>query len=268
MKYTCIFKARRRLLTWSALVVLAVFTVPLSADTVIAGDFSTGNPPFDPNTGDAWAVGTASSAELAVAFRDSSASSYVLTNIQLGNNFSVSDPNSATNPALNDLIVGIWQNTVDNPNTATELQSWSVAPQTTTGLPGRTYTLTSVTRTIINPADYYFITENVTPDGSNTAEWGWQENTLTPMQIGYYSGAYGTPGSLTYANNACTVNPCTAVNDPNASGTPAYSVSGTPYIPTAVPEPDCLLPLAGGLFVSIAWFRRRRRFLGAAGPHC
>ena len=54
-----------------------------------------------------------------------------------------------------------------------------------------TYTLTSATPTTIGQNDYYFITESVTSDGANTADWGWEENNLTPMQIGYYSGTYG-----------------------------------------------------------------------------
>lgn len=233
--------------------ILVVGSLPASADTVLASTLSTQTPPFDPNTGDAWAVGASGNTEIAVGFQDPSNSvSYLLTQIQVADNFSVSDPNSSTNPALNDLMVGLWQSTTNNPNTATELQSWSIAPPGAG--PGQLFTLNSAFPTIINPADFYFITENVTPDGANTAEWGWQENNLTPMQIGYYSGTFGTPGSFNYQNTPCSMDPCTAANDPDASGTPAYSVSGTSV---TTPEPRSYAVLLGAALVGLLVMRRR-----------
>jgi len=182
--------------------------------------------------------------------------SYLLTQIQVADNFSVSDPNSSTDPALNNLMVGLWQSTTNNPNTATELQSWNIAAPPSTGNPGQLYTLSSVLPTVIDPTDFYFITESVTPDGANTAEWGWQENNLTPMQIGLYFGTTGTPGSFSFANTPCTnPGPCTAMNDPNASGTPAYSVSGSAI---ATPEPNGAAILLCALLLPLILIQRRR----------
>ncbi len=231
-------------------IILAFGAMHVSADT-IASTLSTQAPPFDPNTGDSWQVGLASNTELAVGFQDQSLQSYLLSQIQVADNFSV----SSGNPALDDLVVGLWVNTTNDPNTATELQSWDITAPSATGNPGQLYTLSSVTPTIISPGDYYFITENVTPDGPNTAEWGWQENNLTPMQIGLYFGTYGTPGSFSYSDTPCTQpGPCTAANDPNASGTPAYSVSGTLV---TTPEPRTYAALLGVAFAGILILRRR-----------
>ncbi len=221
--------------------ILALGAMRVSASTIIAGDLSTQSPPFDSGTGDAWAVGLSSNIELAVGFQDSSSSSYLLSQIQVADNFSVSDPNSSSNPALNDLIVTLWVNTVDDPNTATELQTWDISAPATTGQPGQLYTLDSATPTTINPGDYYFITENVTPDGSNTAEWGWQDNNLTPQENGQYFGTNGTADSLNYSDDSTTA---------------AYSVSGT-LITTTTPEPDNYALLLGAAFAGILMFKRR-----------
>lgn len=246
-----IFRRPQRTWIGNLIILCTLATVPLCADTVLVSTFSTQNPSFDPNTGDAWTVGTSGNVELAAGFQDPSAtSSYLLTQIQVADNFFMSDPNSSTDPALNDLIVGLWVSATNNPNTAVELQSWSVAPAGGTGNPGQIYTVDSATPTIINPNDYYFITENVTPDGADTAEWGWQENNLTPFQIGYWSGTYGTPDSFGYADQQCpNAVPCNAAADPNASGTPVFSVSGN-VITTPEPRSYAILLTAGllGLF--------------------
>jgi len=235
-------------------VMFALGATHVSAST-IASTLSTQTPPFDSTTGDAWQVGLASNAELAVGFQDSSSQSYLLSQIQVADNFSVSDPNSASDSALNDLIVTLSVNTVNDPNTATLLQSWNITAPSETGNPGQLYTLSSVTPTIISPGEYYFISENVTPDGANTAEWGWQENNLTPMQIGLYFGTYGTPDSFSYGDNPCTEpGPCTAMNDPDASGTPAYSVSGTAV---TTPEPGNYAIVLGTAFACILILKRR-----------
>jgi hypothetical protein len=208
-------------------------------------------------------VGLSSNAELAVGFQDPSATlSYLLTQIQVADNFSVSDPNATSDPALNDLTVGLWVSSTNDPNTATELQSWSISAPSQTGSPGQLYTLASATPTTIAPGSFYFITENVTPDGSNTAEWGWQENNLVPMQIGLYFGTYGTPDSFVFANTPCTEpGPCTAMNDPDASGTPAYSVSGTAI--TATPEPrGYAAVLALALLFCLICHKRQNRVAG------
>jgi hypothetical protein len=249
-------RAERRGHFLSFLAILALAVSPLSADT-IASTLSTQTPPYDPASGDAWLVGLSNNVELAVGFQSPFSSSYLLSQIQVADGFSVSDPNSSSNPALNDLIVGIWQNTTNDPNTATELQSWNITAPGATGGGGQLYTLTSILPTIINPSDFYFITENVTPDGANTAEWGWAENNLTPMQIGFYSGTYGTPGSFSYGDNPCTnPGPCTAANDPSASGTPAYSVSGTQV---ATPEPRSYAAILCVALLGLAIQRRRRQ---------
>jgi hypothetical protein len=245
------FKVDQRLGTLVAM--LALGAMHLSADT-IASTLSTQSPPFETSTGNAWQVGLASNTELAVEFQDPFAGSYLLTQLQVADNFSVSDPNSSSIPALNDLIVTLWVSTIDDPNTATALQSWNIAAPSETGQPGQLYTVSSATPTIITPGDYYFITENVTPDGSNTAEWGWQENNLVPMQTGLYFGTYGTPDSFNYADNPCTVSPCTADNDPDATGTPAYSVSGN-LITT--PEPGNSALILGVALAGILILNRR-----------
>jgi hypothetical protein len=251
-----IFRRELRARFQSLLGILALAALPLSADTILVSTLSTANPPFDSATGDSWAVGTSGNTELAVGFQDLSSLSYLLTQIQVADNFSVSDPNSITTPALNNLIVGLWQSTTDDPNNATELQSWNITAPSATGNPGQLYTLNSAVPTVINPTDFYFITENVTPDGANTAEWGWQENNLTPMQIGLYFGTFGTPGSFGFANTPCTnPGPCTAANDPDASGTPAYSVSGTAI--TATPEPRSYAAILGAGLLGLLFLKNR-----------
>jgi hypothetical protein len=260
--YQQFFARRKGAILGSVIAILGVTALPVRADTILASTLSTSVPSFDPGTGDSWQVGLASNTELAVGFQDPSASlSYLLTQIQVADNFSVSDPNSGASPALNNLIVGLWQSTTNNPNTATELQSWNIAAPGATGNPGQLYTLTSASPTIINPTDFYFLTENVTPDGANTAEWGWQENNLTPMQIGLYFGTFGTPGSFAFGNTPCTnPGPCTAGNDPDADGTPAYSVSGNVV---TTPEPHNAA-LFGGAILILLILSRRRNVLASA----
>jgi len=260
--YQQFFARRKGAILGGLIAILAIAALPVRADTVLASTLSTSVPPFDPATGDSWQVGLSSNTELAVGFQDPSASlSYLLSQIQVADNFSVSDPNSGTNPALNNLIVGLWQGTTNDPNTATELQSWNITAPGATGNPGQLYTLPSASPTTIKPGDFYFITENVTPDGANTSEWGWQENNLTPFQIGLYFGTFGTPGSFSFADNPCA-DPatCTAITDPNASGTPSYSVSGNAV---TTPEPRNA-PLFGGAILILLILSRRRNVLASA----
>jgi hypothetical protein len=234
--------------------ILALAGLPLCADTLYS-TFSSSNPSYDPNTGDAWADGGTTNTSLGVGFQSPFSTPYLLSQIQVADGFSVSDPNSTGNPALNNLNVAIWQNTTNNINTATLLQSWAITAPGSTGQP-QIYTLNSAVSTIINPADFYFITETVTVDGTNTAEWGWQENNLTPFQIGYYSGFNGTPGSFTFENNPCTNSPCNAANDPGASGTPAVSITGTAI--SSAPEPDTAAILGLALAALLLKVRLKR----------
>jgi hypothetical protein len=119
-----IFSGRR----WVCLLgVFALAALTVSADT-ISSDLSTQVPPFDPGTGDSWAVGTSTNIELAAGFQDPSATvSYLLTQVQVADNFSAADPDASGNAALNDLVVGIWQSTTNDPNSASrDGQSWPV----------------------------------------------------------------------------------------------------------------------------------------------
>jgi hypothetical protein len=77
---------------------------------------------------------------------------------------------------------------------------------------------------------------------------------LTPMEIGLYFGTQGVPGSFGFANTPCTSDPCTAANDPNASGTPAFSVSGNAV---TTPEPRSYAVLLGAGLLGLLILRRR-----------
>jgi hypothetical protein len=240
--------AKRVFLTGAAAALLPLCVLPAGATTLLASTFSTQVPPYETDTGNAWAVGGSGLTAIAVGFQDPSlTTSYSLSQVQVAGNFSIADPNASSNPSLNNLNVGLWQSATDDPNAAVLLQSWSIAPPGATGNPGTTFTLNSTKPTTISPGLFYFLIESTTNDGANTAEWGWQENNLTQMQIGYFAGTNGTPGSFGLANNPCTVDPCTATNDPDASGTPAYLVTGDAV--TATPE-----PASWGLFVSACAF--------------
>lgn len=257
-----VFHRKERARLRNLLTILTFAVMPLSASTVLVSTFSAQNPPFESNTGNAWSVGSTGNTEIGMGFQaPSGPSSYLLTQIQVAANFSVANPDASTNPALNNLTVGIWQAATNDPNSAIELQSWSITAPASAGTPAQIYTVTSAFPTIINPTDFYFVTESVTPDGANTAEWGAQENNLTPMQIGYYSGTNGTAGSWAYQNAPCTIDPCTADNDPDASGTPAFSVSGD--LVTTTPEPgNWALILSSGCLLLVL---KRRLYWPAAG---
>ncbi len=253
------FAIAERNLLITAAAFLMVSALPADAATLVDGNFSTQTPPYETATGNAWSVGGPGLTELAVGFQDpSGAISYLLNNIQVADNFSISDPNASGNASLNDLTVGLWQAATDDPNTATLLQFWTVAPLGAPGAPGTAFTLNSVTPTVIAPGLFYFITETTPNDGANTAEWGWQENNLTPMQIGFFSGINGTPGSYSFQNTGCTVDPCTATNDPDASGTPAFLVSGDAVMNTPEPATGGLLAAAGA-FAALAGRKRLMR---------
>lgn len=236
-------RLRRGAAALLGLSLLAVLPSSAKADTVLASTFSSTAPGYDPSTGDAWTVG--SGTEIAVGFQDPTTSSYHLTQIQVADNdFSGSG----------DLTVQLVGSATDTPNGGSVLETWTVDSNGATQV-AQVYTLTSTGDVAITADEYYFIVETV-PDGT---AWGWQENTLTPMQIGYWSGA--SDGSFTsdfnYENSPCIASPCTAVNDPDASGTPAYSVSGTAVPATVTPEPSSITLLGTGLLAGIAMIRRR-----------
>jgi hypothetical protein len=255
--------ANRNFLKVAAMAFLTLSALPAGAATLVDGNFSTQTPPYETDTGNAWSVGGPGLTEIAVGFQDPSATtSYLLNQIQVADNFSISDPNASGNASLNDLTVGLWQAATNDPNAATLLQSWTIAPPGAPGAPGTAFTLNSATPTSIGPGLFYFITETTANDGANTAEWGWQENNLTPMQIGYFSGTNGTPGSYDFQNNGCTVDPCTATNDPNASGTPAFVVTGDAIVNTPEPATWGLLAAAGAFAALVG---RKRLIRGTSG---
>jgi hypothetical protein len=233
-------------------VILLLAGLRMSAATIFASTFSALNPSYDPSSGDAWAVGSSGQTELAVGFQNSFAGLYMLGQIQIADNFSIADPNASTNPALNNLNVGIWQSATNDINSAVEVQSWTIVAPGSAGSPAQIFTLNSAFATVIDPANFYFITESVTPDGANTAEWGWQENNLTPFQIGYFGGTFGAPGSWSLQNTPCANTPCSAATDPAASGTPAFSASGNQV---TTPEPNTIAML-GAAFVGLLLRKR------------
>lgn len=230
----------------AALVVVplvAAFPSSAKADTVLVNTFSSNSPGYDPSTGNAWTVG--SGTEIAAGFQGPSGTSYNLTQIQVADN-DFSGPGALT--------VQLVESSTNTPNGGSVLESWTVDSNGDTQV-AQIYTLTSTGGVEITQDEYYFVVETAA-DGT---AWGWQENTLTPMQIGYWSGA--SDGSFTsdfdYENSPCTANPCTAANDPDASGTPAYSVSGTAVAMTATPEPSSIVLLGSGLLAGIGTIRRR-----------
>ena len=79
--------------------------------------------------------------------------------------------------------------------------------------------------------------------GATQATWGWQQNNESPTaQTGYFSEFAG--GSW-FAETGTT---------------PAFTVSGTPYVPPApgVPEPRSYALLLAAAFMGILILRRRR----------
>jgi hypothetical protein len=209
----------------------------LSAGTQPESNFAPANT-SDTSTGDSCAPGGGGDSGNAVGFTDPFSSSYTLSQILVADNFSSA---STDGGIYDDLNVGFWQSTTNDLNSATELETWSIS--TSTVGPPAIYTLTSVLNPVINPTDYYFITENITPDptvGAATAEWGWQWNSLSPVQTGYYSNFAG--GSW-FAEGGTT---------------PVFSVSGN-AVTAGVPEPRSLALLAAG-FVGILIVRARRPY--------
>ena len=246
-------------------VVLAFATLPLSADT-IATTLSSLTPPYVNNTGDSWSVGGSYLVENAVSFTDPSATvDYSLTQIQVADNYYTPDPNGG---AFNDLMVSLWESPTDlNSPSATELESWTIStssfqtPELFTLTPSSSNT-PSVIPTI-DPGVDYFVVETVPNDGTNTADWGWQENNLVPFEIGYYAGVNGTADSWLSQTVGCApTNPCFANNPSDPSGTPAFSVSGNIVSPSAVPEPRNYAVLLAAGFIGILLMKRRRAVRG------
>jgi hypothetical protein len=225
----------------SLLAVLALAALPLSASTLVS------NFPYQTDTGDAWETGGSGESGNAVGFTVSS--SYSLTQLQVADNFFTA---STDGGIYNNLNVGIWQSTTDNLNSATELESWVITPSLPPSQTAELFTLTPGTSTtpaitpVMNDSDFYFITETVIPDpsaGATQATWGWQQNNESPTaQTGYFSEFAG--GSW-FAETGTT---------------PAFTVSGTPYVPPApgVPEPRSYALLLAAAFMGILILRRRR----------
>jgi hypothetical protein len=98
------------------------------------------------------------------------ASPYELTQVRVADNFF----SAATTAANNTLTVGIWQNTTNDLNGATLLETFTF---TTAIIAAPTiFTATSVLNPLILPGDFYFISETVPIDPVTSAVWGWQWN--------------------------------------------------------------------------------------------
>jgi len=219
------------------LAVLALASLPLSADTLLVSNF-----PYQTSTGDAWGTGGSGESGNAVSFVDPFASSYSLTQIQVADNFFTASPDGGS---FNNLNVGLWQNTTDNLNSATEVESWVITPSLPPSQTATLFNLTpasSTTPTVtptINPSDFYFITETIPEDGSNTAVWGWQQNNESPTpQTGYLSEF---AGGAWFAETGTT---------------PAFTVSGNP-ISSTVPEPRSYAVLLAVALVGMLILKRR-----------
>jgi hypothetical protein len=245
----------------SLLVVLALAALPLGADTIIATDFGPGNT-YDSSTGHSWTTGATGDSGNAVGFVDPFALSYSLTQIQVADNFFESATDDGIDPTLDNLNVGLWASPTDlNDPGATELESWSVS--TSDFATPEIFTLTPGSSTTpgftpdINPGVNYFITETVPSDPGGPADnavWGWQWNSLTPLQTGFYSefsGGSWFPEIETVAE--------AALDGSQAAITPAFSVSGDPILASPVPEPRGYAALLAAGFLGILMALKRRR---------
>jgi hypothetical protein len=215
---------------------LLLSALPLGASTLLASNFGPGET-YAISTGDAWATGDGGDSGNAVGFTDPNSSYYTLSQIVVADNFFTP---SADGGIYNDLNVGLWQSSTDNLNGATELETWAVT--TGTLQTAMLFPLTSVLNPVIDPTQFYFITENVTPDptpGANTATWGWQQNSLTPAQMGYFSNFNGGGWFV------------------ETGTTPVFSVSGD-LVTSGVPEPRSSALLAAG-FAALLILRARHR---------
>lgn len=222
----------RRARFQSLIMVLALAALPLSADTILFSTFSANNPPYSASS---WLVGSDTNTEIGVGFTNPFSSPYTLSQIQVADDFY-----SASNDGgmYDNLNVGLWQSSSDL-NSATELESWSVS--VSPPLTAEILTLDSTLMPVINPTDFYFITESVTSDPTPpTAEYGWQQNNLSPVQDGYYA-LLGTGSWVSEADGA----------------TPAFSVSGNLVSPSAVPEPRGYAILLAAGFAGFLLLRRR-----------
>jgi hypothetical protein len=234
---TLLVEGSPRTSNWLTIGFLVLAALPLSGGTLLVSNFGPGNT-FDPSTGDSWATGGGNESGNAVGFVDPTSSTYNLTQIQVADNFFIP---STDGGMFDNLNVGIWQNTTNDLNGATELESWSLT--TSTLQTAQLFTLTSLLNPAINPADFYFITETVTPDpsaGATQAEWGWQWNNLNPIATGYYSEFAG--GSWF----------------PEMGPTPVFSVSGN-LSPSTVPEPQSYVALLALGLVGMLILRHRQR---------
>jgi hypothetical protein len=235
-----IVRSETRTRLCSLFVVLALAALPLSADVLVTTFPST------TSTGDGYGTGGSAESGNAVSFVVGSA--YSLTQIQLEDNFFTAATDGGIYSNLN---VGLWQNTTDSPNGATELEAWTVLPLS----PAQTaelITLTpssSTTPSVIpdfNSSDFYFITETVIPDptaGATQGDWGWQANNQTPTPA--TGNLFSEFGGMPWFPEGST------------AVTPSFSVSGN-AISSTVPEPRSYAALLGAALVGVLLLRRRK----------
>lgn len=236
----------------SILVVFALAALPLSAD-IIAGNFGPGNTFDNTSTADSWTTGGDGNSANAVGFVNPYATAFTLTQIQVADNFFEGSTDGGIYDALN---VSLWESPTDlNDAGASELESWSVStadfatPEIFTLTPGSSTTPGFIPD--IDAGVNYFITETVLPDpGGDEAVWGWQWNSLTPLQTGFYSEFSGNwfPETATVAQNGFP-----------AAITPVFSVSGDPILVSPAPEPRSYAALLAAGFLGLLLVSKRFR---------
>ena len=214
-----------------ALAALILTVSPISAGTILVSNFGLGNT-YDTDIADSWAIGSSFYLGNAVGFTNPFSISYTLSQITVADNLFSPSADGGIFDLMN---VGFWQSATNDLNAATPLESWSVS--TTDFETPEIFTLNSVLQPVIDPSDFYFITQTINPEpnANNNAEWGWQWNNLNPVQTGYYSAFNG--GSW-FAGSGSS---------------PVFSVSGDPV---NTPEPGSFA-LLGGAVIGLALFKAR-----------